>query len=211
VPAKPAKFAKIRRIPAFLGRHAYLGVAAAALLIVTRTVDFSAPTEVRQVELPTKPAPPQPAPSASIRGEMGAEDAVQIRATLRLIEGAKDVAADANDEVEIGRILSQPVVATLAGVPATIDQTVRVDDGALELRIAIDVTPREHGRKNELTVEHRLEVTSRVDDRWGNRTEPRLHLRSESVLSDLERRHHRLVFAVEDRLFTLDLDAHRPS
>ncbi len=207
----PAPFAALRRIPALIGRHAYLGVAAAALLIVTRTVDFTPPAEVRKVELPTEAPPPAPAPSAELRAEMGAEEAVQIRATLRLLESAHDVAADANDEDGVGRILSQPVVATLFGVPARIDQTVRVDAGALELRISVDVTPREEGREKRITVEHRLEITSRVDDRWGNRTERRLHLRDESILTDLERRPHSLLFTVEDRLFALELDVFRPS
>ncbi|HFE46761.1 MAG TPA: hypothetical protein ENJ18_14920, partial [Nannocystis exedens] len=138
-----AKLAALRRIPALLGRHAYLGVAAAALLIVTRTVDFTPPAEVRQVVLPEQAPPPAPAPSAEFRSEMGTEEAVQIRATLRLLEDPADVRADINDLENVGRILSQPVVATLFGVPARIDQTVRLDDGALELRIAIDVTPRQ--------------------------------------------------------------------
>lgn len=207
-----AKLAALRRIPALLGRHAYLGVAAAALLIVTRTVDFTPPAEVRQVVVPQKAPPPAPAPSAQLRSEMGAEEAVQIRATLRLLEAAADVTADINDLENVGRILSQPVVATLIGVPARIDQTVRIDDGALELRIAIDVTPRQQkrgrGKQPGINVEHRLEITSRITERWGDRSEPRLHLRSEAHLSDLDRRPHRLLFAVEDRLFVLDIDLH---
>jgi hypothetical protein len=206
----PAKLDALRRIPAWLGRHAYLGVAAAALLIITRTVDFAPPAEVRKIELPAHDAEPAPtpAPAGEFREAMSAEEGIQLRATLRLLENADDVAAGAQDDATAGRVLAQPVVATLLGVPAEIDTTVRVDGGDLEIRVALDVTPRE--RSGDLTLDSDLEVTSRRRDGDSRPGPRRLHLRSSAVLSDLAAHPHKLLFTVEGRLFALDVDAHKP-
>lgn len=211
----PRVLAAIRRrdlgsVRAFFWRHAYLGLAAAALLVVTRTVDFAPPTEVRTIELPPAEAPPPTAPGAELREEMGAAEAVQLRARLRLLEGPSQILRSAQDDPDAGRVLSEPIVATVLGVPAAIDQSVRLDGGALEIRIEIEATPRAEERR-PLVVEHTLEVSSRREGRWGARGPRRIHLRTQSILAGLEVRPQRIFFTVDEHLFALDLELHRPA
>lgn len=193
---------------ALVARHAYLGLAAAALLVVTRTVDFAPPKEVRTIELSPAEAPPPAAPGAEIREQMGAAEAVQLRARLRLLEGADAILRGAQDDPDAGRVLAEPIVATVVGVPAAIDQSVRLDGGALEVRIAIEATPRGEERR-PLVVDHTLEVSSRREGRWGDRGPRRIHLRSQAILAELEGRPQRIFFTVDEHLFALDLDLHR--
>ncbi|MEZ4451346.1 MAG: hypothetical protein R3B09_17840 [Nannocystaceae bacterium] len=195
----------------FLARHAYLGLAAAALLVVTRTVDFAPPAQVRTVELPpAAPAAPPAAPGAELQERMSAAEAVQLRARLRLLEGPPEVLRSAQDDPSAGRTLSEPIVATVLGVPAAIDHSVRLDGGALEVRIAIEATPRAEERR-PIVVDHTLEISSRRGDRWGERGPRRIHLRTQAALAELDARPERLFFTVDEHLFALDLELHRPA
>jgi len=208
-----AAAARARR---FLVQHGYLVLAAAGALVVTRTVDFAPPTKVRaeapverRAELPGPPtsASPRPAPSSELRGLSTAE-AVQVRATLRLIEDAQ---AQRSGAVEVpSRVLAQPVVATMIGIPASVDHKVRFDEGALEVVIELGITPRA-GREG-LVVEEVVRVLSRRSRGWdGGEFEERLHLESQGEVVKVEARGRRWIFAVDERLFQLDVEVSRAS
>ena len=194
----------------WLGRHGHLVVVAGALLVLTRAVDFAPPEQVRPAPAPPEVASPSgggaaglPPPSAELRGSMSTAQAVQVRATLRAIEDPEAARLGAAEVPS--RVLAQPLVATMIGIPATIDQKVRVDDGALEVVIAVTVTPRAEREGLRLEEEVRVVSRRRAD---GDLVE-RLCLVSAGEVVGVEARGRRWVFAVEDRLFSLDLDVQR--
>jgi hypothetical protein len=196
-------------------RNAYLMVIAAAVLVVTRAIDFSPPPEVRvgnaNVAQLVGDAPPQ-----EFAQELSNPQAVQVRATLRLYpDGELRVGAPDPELDEQGKILSQPVVTTILGMNATVDQTVRLDAGDLEILLSLDATPRLQGVAKrgqpapEIVLEHELHVRSRHDDWWRNHPVERVHLDSRGFLGKVEEHGHRVVFTVDEHLFSLDLEVHR--
>ncbi|MBK8264940.1 MAG: hypothetical protein IPK80_26830 [Nannocystis sp.] len=202
---------KTRRL---LAQHGYLVLAAAGALVVTRTVDFAPPEKVRAAPAAAigeaaahQTAPSRPAPSSELRGLSTAE-AVQVRATLRLIE---DPQAQRVGAAEVpSRVLAQPVVATMIGIPASVDHKVRFDDGALEVVIELRITPR--AEPGGLVVEEDVRVLSRRSRRWDSgELEERLHLESHGEVVKVEARGRRWIFAVDERLFQLDVDVSRAS
>lgn len=199
----------MRRVRAWAGEHAYLLVVAGAALVLTRTVDFSPPPQVRQ----------DPLAHGGIVGELPVQDfqadlrsprVVQIKATLRRYDD-RDLAVEAGSRAldDRGELLSQPVVTTPLGTGAAIDQKVRLEGGVLELDLQLFATPRLAGPDEKTTLlEHELAIHSRRSDWPAERR--RVHLGTRGVLADVETRGHRVVFAVDDHLFSLDLELHRP-
>ncbi|HRI10104.1 MAG TPA: hypothetical protein PKW35_19920 [Nannocystaceae bacterium] len=178
-----------------------------AIVVLTRGVDLARPDRVRgaPVAVPPGEAPGLPSPSAELRGAMGTADAVQVRATLRAIE---DPQAQRTGAAEVpSKVLAQPVVATMVGIPATVDQKVRFDDGALEIVVSLVLTPR--AGPGGMRAEESLRVVSRRRSGWEGRFEERLHLESTAEVVGVESRGRRWVFAVDERLFSLDVDVQR--
>ena len=141
-------------------------LAAAAGLVLTQVVEFSPPEEVR-IDDATVDFVGE-APRQEFAETLGNPQAVQLRGTLRLYpRGEFDVREVDPEMDDKARILSQPVVTTIYAMNATIDQSVRLDGGKLEIDIEFSGTPRlGEGSKNknkapELTLEHELTVTSR--------------------------------------------------
>lgn len=204
-----------RRAMAFSARNAYLVVVAGAVLVVTRAIDFSPPPEVRvgkaNVAQLVGDAPPQ-----EFSAELSNPQAVQVRATLRLYADNQLKVAGVDPELdEQGKILSQPVVTTILGMNATIDQTVRLEGGDLEISMALDATPRLVGTAKkgqpppEIVLEHELSVHSRRDGWWHSAPTQRVHVDTRGFLGKVEDHGHRLVFTVDEHLFSLDLEVHR--
>ncbi|MCX4240463.1 hypothetical protein [Paraliomyxa miuraensis] len=199
----------------WLRRNAYLGLAVGAVLVVTEAVDFSPPPEVRvgkgDVAQLVGDAPPQ-----EFSPELANPQAVQLRATLRLYPDSElEVAAPDPETDTQGKLLSQPVVTTLLGMNATVEQTLRLDAGELEVDLVLHATPRlgqaPRGSKAPapLTLEHELRVQSRRSDWWRSLPRKRVHLDSRGLLTRVEEDGFRLVFTVDDHLFSLDLELHR--
>lgn len=204
-----------RRALGWLRRNAYLGLAAAAVLVVTEVVEFSPPPEVRvgkgDVGQLVGDAPPQ-----EFSAELANPQAVQLRATLRLYpDDELEVSAPDPDTDAQGKLLSQPVVTTLLGMNATVDQTLRLEDGTLEVDLVLDATPRlgerPRGSKRPapITLEHELRVRSRRTDWWRGTPRRRVHVHSRGLLTRVEDDGFRLVFSVDEHLFSLDLELHR--
>lgn len=213
-PSKPGPHAWRRRALGWLRRNAYLAVAAGAVLVVTRAVEFSPPPEVRvgrgDVAQLVGDAPPQ-----EFSAELSNPQAVQLRASLRLYpDNELEVAAPDPDTDAQGKLLSQPVVTTLLGMNATVDQTLRLEGGELEVDLVLHATPRmgerPRGSKTPapLTLEHELSVRSRRSEWWNSTPLRRVHVDSRGILTRAEDG-FRLVFSVDEHLFSLDLELHR--
>lgn len=205
---------RVRHGLGWLARNAYLVVIAAAVLVLTRTIEFSPPPEVR-VGTADVAQLVGDAPAQEFSNELANPQAVQVRATLRLYPDSELRVSSPDPETdEQGKILSQPVVTTILGMNATIDQTVRLDGGELEVELALEATPRMQGvRKKgqpapELVLEHEIVVKSRRDAWWRNRPQERVHLDSRGFLGKVAEHGHRIVFTVDEHLFSLDLDVH---
>lgn len=213
-PAWAARLQRIRAAVGWIGRNAYLVVIAAAVLVLTRTIEFAPPPEVR-VGAADVGQLVGDAPAQEFSNELANPQAVQVRATLRLYPDSELRVASPDPETDAqGKILSQPVVTTIVGMNATVDQTVRLDGGELEVELSIDATPRMQGLRKkgspppELVLEHELTVKSRTDAWWRNRPMERVHLDSRGFLGKVAEHGHRIVFTVDDHLFSLDLEVH---
>jgi hypothetical protein len=200
---------------AFSHRNAYLVVIAGAVLVVTRAIDFSPPPEVR-VGKGSVAQLVGDAPAQEFSDALANPQAVQIRATLRLYPDNGLVVGSVDPEIDAqGKILSQPVVTTILGMNATIDQTVRLEGGELEIALALDATPRLVGTVKkgqpppEIVLEHDLSVESRRDSWWRSAPVRRIHIDTEGFLGKVEEHGHRLVFTVDEHLFSVDLEVHR--
>ncbi|MEM7160776.1 MAG: hypothetical protein AAF799_48530 [Myxococcota bacterium] len=214
-PASVAMGTRLRKGLGWLRRNAYLALAAGAVLVVTEAVDFSPPEEVRVGKGDVAQLVGD-APSQEFSSELANPQAVQLRATLRLYPhneldlGAPDPATD-----QQGRMISQPVVTTLLGMNATVEQTVRLQGGELEIDLVLHATPRlgPKPRKGKapapITLEHELSVKSRRHDWWRSTPRRRVHIDSRGMLTKVENQGYRLVFTVDDSLFSLDLELHR--
>jgi hypothetical protein len=201
-----------RRALRWLGRNAWLLLAAGAGLVLLRVVEFRPPPEVRVedhgVEFLGE------APSQDFAPRLDNPQAVQLRATLRLYpQPDVEVGEPGSPADETARVLSQPVVTTIYGLGATIDQTVRLDDGDLQLDLALTGTPRLAGGPTKhalppIEVEQQLSVVSRRERTFGD-PERRVHLLARGSLTELDQHPYRWVFLIEDDLFALDLELFR--
>ena len=195
----------------WLGAHAYLILAAAAALVLTRTIEFSPPPLVRADPM-AHGGVVGALPVQDFSAELRSLQVVQLKATLRCYDDPDLAVAAANHEHdERGEVLSQPVVTTPLGTGAAIEQTVRLERGALELDLRIHATPRlaSGGGVDAVTrLEHEISIHSRREGWIGSKR--RVHLDTRGTLDDVEARGHRLVFSVDEHLFSLDLELHRP-
>lgn len=196
---------------AWLGRHAYLALAAGALLVLTRTVTFSPPPQVRPDPAAGGGAD-HPLPVQEFSSDLRNPQVLQLRAVLRRYDDAAlPVSAGDHALDERGAVLSAPVVTAVLGTEAAIDQRVRLEGGDLELELALKATPRRQtgaGAAAGALLEHALTIRSKRE-RWTGVTE-RVVLDTAGVLEGLEGRGHRWVFTVDEHLFSLDLEAQRP-
>lgn len=201
-----------RRIARWLSSNSWLILAAGAVLVLTRVVEFEPPEQVRMDEASVDLI--GEAPSQDFSSQLGNPQAVQLRATLRLYPRNDMDVREPDPKVDAkARILSQPVVTTIYAMNATIDQTVRLDGGELEIDVALAGTPRlgESAGANkvpELNLEQELTVTSR-EKKWLGEAVQRVHLHTRGTLTDLEARPYRWVFVIEGKLFSLDLELNR--
>lgn len=193
----------------WIGEHAYLLLAAGAVLVLTRTVEFSPPPLVR-VDASAHGGVVTRLPVQEFSDELRSPQVAQIKAVLRRYDDPDlAITADSHAYDERGELLSQPVVTTPLGTGAAIEQTIRLERGDLQLELRIFATPRlgrPAGEAQPVTrLEHQISIHSR---REGG--ERRIHLDTGGTLDDVEARGHRLVFSVDSHLFSLDLELHRP-
>jgi len=201
-----------RKALRWLGKNGWLVLAAGAALVLARVVEFRAPDEVRVddhgVEFLGEAASQDFAP------RLDNPQAVQLRATLRLYPRADvEVGEPGSAADESARVLSQPVVTTIYGLGATINQTVRLEGGDLQLDLTLTGTPRLAGGPTKhalppIELEQQLQVTSRRERTFGDPVR-RMHLLARGSLTELDYHPYRWVFLVEDNLFALDLELFR--
>lgn len=213
-PSRSRARSALGRSTAFLRRNAYLGLVAGAILLATEMVDFSPPPEVRVgrsgVAQLVGDAPPQ-----EFSHQLANPQAVQVRATLRMYTDHElEVSAPDPDTDAQAKVLSQPVVTTILGMNAAMQQTIRLESGELEIDLALDATPRLGTRASKsaphpVILEHELSVKSRRKVWWRRSIVRRVHLHSRGFLQKVEDGGHRVVFAVDDHLFSLDLELRR--
>ncbi|PRQ09845.1 hypothetical protein [Enhygromyxa salina] len=203
---------RTRRIARWLTRNSWLILAAGAALVLTRVVEFEPPEQVRMDEASVDLV--GEAPSQEFSSQLGNPQAVQLRATLRLYPRNDLDVREPDPKLDgTARVLSQPVVTTIYAMNATIDQTVRLDGGELEIDVALAGTPRlgdstGANKVPNLDLEQELTVTSR-EKKWLGDPIQRVHLHTRGTLTDLEARPYRWVFVVEGKLFALDLELNR--
>lgn len=204
-------WAELRR---YASEHSWLALAIGAGLIFAGAVDFSPPTQVRSsgglVSEVVGDAPKQ-----DFSSQVGHAQAVQLRATLqRYLDPSMDVLRPSPEVEASAQMLSSPVVTTIYGMQATIEQTIKLPGVRKELDVSVKATPRKYGRARggkpaEVIVDHELSIRSRKLPRWFGAVEHRQHVREMGKIFDLETRPYRIVFAVDDELFSLDLELKR--
>ncbi|MCA9693256.1 MAG: hypothetical protein KC636_26915 [Myxococcales bacterium] len=207
------------RASAWLRRNAYLALAAGALLLLSRTVTFEPPELVRVVDTSRDPITlVGEAPPAGFDEAPRGAQVVQVRAVVRrylepaLLADGPDLEAD-----ERGELISEPVVTTILGVDARVDQTLRLPGGDHVVHLELTVTPRlavsagagEDEPEGPLLLDHAVRVTARRTRGWPAREERRVHLDTRGTLADVDGRGHRIVFTVDEQLFSLDLELRR--
>ena len=212
---RPSAARLIRSAGGFAKRNAWLGLAVGAVLVASPFVDFTPPDEVR-VGTSDVAKMVGDAPAQEFSHELTNPQAVQVRGTLRLYPNNElGVSSPDPDTDSQGQLLSQPVVTTILGMNATVEQTLRLEDGDLEIDLELHATPRlgEKPRGSKapapVTLEHEVVVRSRRDNWWRTRKLHRVHLDTRGVLLGVEEGGHRIVFAVDEHLFSLDLELRR--
>lgn len=208
--AQAISVSRTKTIARWLSSNGWMILAAAATLVLARVVEFSPPDEVRIDDATVDLVGEAPTQEFS---QLDNPQAVQLRATLRLYPRSDlDVREPDPKLDDKARTLSQPVVTTIYAMNATIDQTVRLDGGDLEIDVSLAGTPRvgEAGKNSTppLTVEHELTIVSR-EHKWLGDPVHRTHLHTRGTLAELEERPHRWVFTIDGKLFALDLEVHR--
>jgi hypothetical protein len=201
---------RTKKIARWLSSNGWMILAAAATLVLARVVEFSPPDEVRIDDATVDLVGEAPAQEFS---QLDNPQAVQLRATLRLYpRDDLDVREPDPKLDDKARTLSQPVVTTIYAMNATIDQTVRLDGGDLEIDVSLAGTPRlgEAGKNATppVNLEHELTIVSR-EHKWLGEPVHRTHLHTRGTLAELEERPHRWVFTIDGKLFALDLELHR--
>ncbi|MGB1699248.1 MAG: hypothetical protein ACPHRO_04790, partial [Nannocystaceae bacterium] len=194
--------------------HSWLAVVLGAGLVFAGAVDFRPPAQVRSsgglVSEVVGDAPKQ-----EFAAEVGHTQAVQLRATLRrYVDPSQDVLRSSPEVDAAAQLLSSPVVTTIYGMQATIEQTIKLPGVRRELDVSVKATPRKFGRARrgkppEVVVDHELSVRSRKIPRWYGAVEHRQHVRELGKIVDIEARPHRIVFSVDEELFSLDLELRR--
>jgi hypothetical protein len=194
-------------VRAFLGRHAYVALAAGALLVLTRTVDFAPPPLVR-ADPSAHGGAAGPVEVQEFSPDLRSPQVMQLRLVLRRYDDpALPVKADDHALDDRGDVLSSPLVTAVVGTEAAVDQKVALEGGDLQVRLGLRATPR-LALGGATTLEHTLEVRSERAG-WRGHAERPVFVAG-GVLGDLDGRGQRWVFAVDDHLFSLDLEAVRP-
>jgi hypothetical protein len=213
-PAAPPP-SRIRRVLGWTRRNAYLALIVGAVLVLTKAIDFEPPEEVRVGKTDVARIVGD-APEQEFSHELTNPQAVQVRATLRLYPDNEMIVSVPDPKMdEQGKLLSQPVVTTILGMNATVDQTVRLEDGELEIDLTVNATPRlAHEPKKGKTpppivLESEVVVKSRRDLWYRSQPVQRINLDSRAFLDRIDEHGHRIVFSVDQHLFSLDLEVHR--
>lgn len=214
-PEAPPAPGRLRLALGWMRRNAYLVLIAAAVLVLMRAVEFSPPPEVRVGQADVGSIVGD-APHQEFSSDLENPQSVQVRATLRLYPDNQLAVSMPDPDVDAqGRLLSQPVVTTILGMNATIEQTVRLEEGDLEVALAVNATPRleRAQRKGKpappITLETEVSVKSKRTPWWSSRPDERVNVDTRAFLSKIEDSGHRIVFTVDDHLFSLDLEVHR--
>lgn len=212
---QPRAPGRLARALAWMKKNAYLVLIAAAVLVLLRAVEFSPPPEVRVGQADVGSIVGD-APHQEFSSELNNPQSVQVRATLRMYPDNELSVSSPDPDVDAqGRLLSQPVVTTILGMNATIEQTVRLEEGDLEVSLAVNATPRleRAQRKGKpappIVLESEVVVKSVRTPWWSGTPRKRVNLDSRAFLSKVEDGGHRVVFTVDDHLFSLDLEVHR--
>lgn len=205
------------RLRKTIRKNAYLGLVAAAGLVLFQAVDFEPPAQVR-VDPSQGGNLVGDAPAQEFSGVLSNPQAVQLRATLRMYSDETLPVSSPDPEIdELGRVLSQPVVTTIYGVSAKVNQTIRLERGSLDVDMGLRVTPRVTGRLRPgkppppVTLEYELVVKGRRHAWMDAMTTERVHVDNRGFLSKVEEHGQRTVFSVDGHLFSLDLEINRPS
>ena len=196
-------------------RNAYLALIVGALLVLTKAIDFEPPEEVRVGKTDVARIVGD-APRQDFSHELTNPQAVQIRATLRLYPDNEMIVSVPDPKMdEQGKLLSQPVVTTILGMNATVDQTVRLEDGELEIDLTVNATPRLARKPKKgktpppVVLESEVVVKSRRDLWYRSQPVQRINLDARAFLDRIDEHGHRIVFTVDQHLFSLDLEVHR--
>ncbi len=204
--------ASFDRTRTFLRRNAYLSLVIAATLVLTQTIEFRAPSQVRSDERKLAELVGD-VPRQEFSRDLPNSQAVQLRTTLRMYPDPELPVSSPDPEIDAyARILAQPVVTTILGMNAAMEQSVRLEGGELEIEVMFEATPRlaPHARSNSsppMLIEHMLVVRSKRQRWWSTRSMTRTHLDVRGTLYFAEP--HRVVFSVDDHLFSLDLELDR--
>ena len=202
--------ARVAQLKTWCTQYAWAFGAAACAALLWHSAEFEVPDKVR-VEPDQVAAVVGDAPAQEFSAELENPQAVQLRATLRQYPRADMDVANPDPELdEQARVLSQPVVTTILGMSANVDQTIRLDNGELRVDLKLEATPRElipakKGRARSLSLEHRIDVRSHRDQFMKDEL-VRTHLQSRGLLTGLEEGGYRIVFSVDETLFALDLE-----
>ncbi len=207
---------RLRRVVAGLGpralRHGHLAVIVGAALVLTQTVRFDAPEKVRVGPPDAERLVHDVAPE-SFSPTLDNPHSTQIRATLRLYPEHTLPVGDPNPKIDrLGRVLAQPVMTTLFGMNASIEQDVQLEGGALRVHVELHTTPTllKQGRVGQPTLIE-LETQLRVESLrkpWFGSAQERVHVFEHARFVETDEHPHRVVFAVDDHLFSLDIELH---
>lgn len=197
-------------------RNAYLAAAIGAALVLTRTVEFAPPPQVRVRQADVTQVVGDARPQ-EFSPDLGNPQAVQLRATLRLYPDPQLDVGEPDPEIdELGKLLSQPVVTTILGMNAAVEQTLRLDGGTLEADVSLHATPRLVAKSrrdrspSQISLEYDFSVRSRKHQWYSRTVAQRVHFATRGILREVEEHGHRVVFTVDDHLLSLDLEVHRP-
>jgi hypothetical protein len=190
--------------------HGWLVMAAACGLVIFEAMDFSPPERVR-VDEHARSAFVGDAPRQEFNESLGNPQAVQIRTTMREYAESDLDATSPDPEVDAhARVLSQPVVTTIFGLTANVDQTVHLEGGDVRVDVAFEATPRlvRRAKKSSpprLSLEHSVYVRATRERAFGS-PDVWTVVSGRGVLMDLDDEPYRLTFTVDGHLFALDVE-----
>ncbi|RMG94136.1 MAG: hypothetical protein D6705_16975 [Deltaproteobacteria bacterium] len=136
---------KIRRVLSTLSARprSHVVVALGAAFAAVLLMDFDPPRSVRRTEL----APPVPIGDVAQAPFEDPEDPETARLQVRLYAPEALASSEPEDgtDQEPGTLLSAPVMTTVLGVSARVEQAVRIDDDR-SLELHVEILPRRTGR-----------------------------------------------------------------
>ncbi len=194
----------------WLMRKSWLVVVMGGLLLVVGAADFRAPAQVR-IDDAQGAEIVGDAPSQEFPATLGNSRATALRVTVKHWPRGSRPSLSPDDEIDArAQLLSQPLVTTLLGTSATVEQTIRLDRGALALELSLEMTPREHGkRETTLLVDYALQVHATRSGFLSRQQEPELVALERGTLARVENDGHRAVLNVDGHLISIDLEMRR--